>query len=99
MTQSKLGRHPPATAWFSRVTAILVARPPSLETLAKAAMGEHGVIASYGRLMGNAMLFFEDGAVLAMTLPDPGSTTTHTLSDAASGTRFCRVQAVVPLSP
>lgn len=51
---------------LSRATSVVVVRPPSLEALARAATAEQGIIASYGRLMGDAMLFFEDGAVLAM---------------------------------
>lgn len=52
---------------LSRATGIVVVRPPSLGTLVRAAEAEpHGVIASYGRLLGDAMLFFEEGAVLAM---------------------------------
>ncbi len=51
---------------LTRLTAIVVVRPPSLDALCKAATSEHGVIASYSRLLGDAMFFFDDAAVLAM---------------------------------
>lgn len=36
---------------------------------------------------------------LGVVFPDPGSTTTRSLTDAAASKRFFRVQAVIPLSP
>jgi hypothetical protein len=36
---------------------------------------------------------------LGVVSPDPGSTTTRNLTDAAASNRFFRVQAIVPLSP
>ena len=51
---------------LTRLTAIVVVRPPSLDALCQAATSEHGIIASYSRLLGDAMFFFDDAAVLAM---------------------------------
>ena len=36
---------------------------------------------------------------LGLVAPDPGTTTTRVLTDAAASNRFFRVQAVIPLSP
>jgi ATP-dependent Clp protease ATP-binding subunit ClpX len=51
---------------LNRLTSILIIPPPRLKDLVKAANAENGTIASYSRLLKDAMLFFEEGAVLAM---------------------------------
>ena len=51
---------------INRMTEILIIKPPGLKELVRASTSENGVIAAYGRLLGDAMLIFEDGAVLSM---------------------------------
>ena len=46
---------------ISRLTAIFVIQPPSLDTLSKAVTAEHGILASYNRLLS------AHGAKLALT--------------------------------
>lgn len=49
---------------MSRLTAVIVLPPPSEDTLGRAVNAEHGIVASYNRLLGEfgAMLFFTPGA-------------------------------------
>ena len=52
----------------SRLTAVIVIPPPSMETLLKAVNAQHGIVDSYNRLLEShgAMLFLGDSAVHAL---------------------------------